>query len=194
MAAVNKVNYDAASWQAAVTGVNLTPDQRALRDAFVRQYVVDFNGSKALVRCGCPCDPDDDEKAHAKKLRSYANRLCSEPYVAVRLHEMLGKMRETDVVTRNQVLARVWEEANCDLNSGKERIAALALIAKMLGMLKDLVIDKPETQTNVMLVPVMSADQWEHAAAASQLELKARAVTPSIPPPLPPQMFVHSQS
>ena len=172
-------SYSPQAWQAAVDGLNLNETQKHLRDCFVAQYVVDFNGSKALSRIGCPGD--------IKYCRKKASELLQEPYVSVRIAKLLMERRETDIVSRNQVLARVWQEANDDDNSGKERIAALTLLAKMLGMLRELVVDKPEAPNHVMLVPVMSAGEWEQAAASAQLELKARSVAPplNVPPPLP---------
>lgn len=182
------ITYDPVAWQAAVSGATLAADQRALRDAFVHQYVIDFNGAKALCRAGCP-------DGNIKSVRAKASQLLGEPYVAVRIAEAIKNMRETDIVSRNQVLARVWEECNDYGNEGSTRVKALMLMAKMLGMLKELVVDAPATPQNVMLVPLMSADQWEAAASTAQLELKARAIAPAMScPPPPPPKFTHGTS
>lgn len=169
-----------ATMLAARTGENLTQAARTFRDVFVREYIVDFNGIAALRRMGLQNTP--------AYLSSRSSMLLQEPYVANRLKQLVHELQPSDIVTRNQVLMRLWEEANDYNNRGKDRITALAYIGNMLGMNKTQV--EPNTQpAGVLLIPFTSEEDWAMLAANTQRALKQGAVidTDAHVIPMPPQ-------
>ncbi len=172
--------YDPDTLAAMREGYHLNEAQKGFRTRFLEEYVKDFNATRAYLRCGV-----SDNYNTAKNL---GRKLLEEPYVLLQLEAILRERRTTDIVTRNQVLKQLWLEANNERNSGKERIAALALLARALGMLTDYITETPETPQTVMFVPLMDANEWERAAQNAQLSLKAKATTVPVacPPPPPP--------
>lgn len=158
---------------------NLTPEAKAYREAFCRQYVIDFNATKALIRCGWS----------GKNPKVRASQLMREAYVANRIVAIVKNRAETDVVARNQVLAKFWEEANDADNASVARVAALAHIAKMLGMFlgKEKDDNEIEDNTGVMGIPVVSVEDWANSAALMQANLKGGVITKRIPSPPPPR-------
>lgn len=154
---------------------SMTEGEKTYRDAFVREYIKDFNGTKAMVRMGYV----------QKNPGQRASGLLREPYVANRLYELVRQLQPTDVVQRGQVMARMWEEANDDFNPSMVRVAALAHIGKMLGMFKEERDDSNLQPAGVMLVPCMAIAEWEQSAAVAQDILKRQA-SGSYPPPPPP--------
>ena len=162
------------------TDATLSEAAKIYRDAFCREYIKDFNAIAALARIGC----------RIKSLRTRAGQLLREPYVANKIDELVRRLRPEDVVTRQQVMARMWLEANDDGNSSIARVAATAHVGKMLGMFKtDDSEDTKTVQTGVMMIPVVSVDDWASSAATAQALLKsqARGEYPPPPPPMMPQ-------
>jgi hypothetical protein len=158
----------------ARTAESLGDAAKRFREKFISEYIKDFNGRAALTRCGFE---GTKESASVR-----VTRLLAEPYVANRLHEVVKALRETDIVTRGQVMARMWEEANDYTNSGKVRVSALAHIANMLGMTKH----KEEAGVQpigVVLIPMVPGDDWNLLAAASQKALKQGEVIDIAPAP-----------
>lgn len=157
------------------TAEQLHEADKIYRDAFVREYIKDFNGCLALARIGFT----------GTNAGKRASQLLREPYVAQRLDTLLRQLRPEDVVTRGQVMAKMWKEANDPNNEGSVRVAATAHVAKMLGMDKSATTDTPAVASNVMLIPVTSAEDWSQSAATAQQVLKQRAAAAVMPPPMP---------
>lgn len=149
------------------TAETLCESAKILRDAFCREYIKDFNGRKAMSRLGF---------AHTDTLRQRASQFLREPYVQQQLDKLLRQLRPEDVVTRGQVMAAMWKEANDYGNEGGVRVSALAHLARMLGMDKGKEEKSSETPIGVMLVPVISIDEWSTSAAAAQALLKQQAM------------------
>lgn len=147
------------------TADTLREADKIYRDNFVREYIKDFNGSAAMCRMGFT----------GQGPGARATKLLREPYVAQRLDELLRQLRPEDVVTRGQVMAAMWKEANHPFNDGSTRVAALAHIAKMLGMDKPAVDTTNQVASNVMIIPVASVGDWEQSAQTAQSVLKQRA-------------------
>jgi Terminase small subunit len=158
---------DSAAIYEGRTEATLTASAKAFRDAFVASYVIDFHAESALVRVGFT-----GSRAHAQ---TKVSQLLREPYVQNLLHKTIIDRRPEDVVTRQQVMSRMWEEANAPGNPGKVRVAALAHLASMLGMTKALDNSGEGVPVNVMLVPIQAPEEWEAAAKGAQLLLKERA-------------------
>lgn len=132
-------------------------------EEFARQYIIDFNQTRAAVRLGY------DMKYAAQ----YGNEMFWRPYTQAFLTHLIRTMEETTIVGRNEVLAGLLREANRydqDATSNS-RIAAWAAIGKILGMF----INRIEISANssgVMEVPMVTdSNQWESVAAGSQNEL-----------------------
>jgi hypothetical protein len=144
------------------TAETLSLSARIFRDAFIREYIKDFNATKSLIRLGC-----ENHKAASVQ----GCQLLREPYVAKKLDETIRQLQPTDVVTRQQVMAGLWEEANSPKNYGDTRVRALAHIGKMLGMGRE--ENQQNTSSGVMLVPMTASDDWGKIAAAAQAILKS---------------------
>lgn len=162
---------------------NLKEHAKLFRQAFVREYIKDYHAAMALARCG--------HEGSVTTLRNRSSQLLREPYVQCLLDEMVRTLRPEDVVTRQQVMSRMWAEANDPCNTGGERIVACAHVGKMLGMYQDNKEENNQTPIGVMLIPVMDVKDWSASAAQAQALLKRNAADDTsradCPPPPPPQ-------
>lgn len=149
---------------------NVQPRTKAARRRFVLEYLKDFNGTRAMLRAGY-CD-------NADVARCQASQWVNEPYTQWLLFHELERMRETDVVHRNQVLAGLVREANHyggDSSHGA-RVSALAKLATLLGMEVIKTEGKLSVTQPVMALPVVtSEEEWAAVAAFRQAKLKERA-------------------
>lgn len=148
------------------TEQTLTESARIFRDAFVISYIIDYDGASALYRLGYTGD--------IKSARSRASNLLREQYVSCQLAQRVRTLKESDVVSRGQVMSAMWREANTARDC-HARVAALAHLAKMLGLLENINVTNNVVQNNVMLVPMVEGAEWTDMAQAAQLALKARA-------------------
>lgn len=145
------------------TAENLDLQQILFRDKFVQEYLIDFRSDLALARCGV-------QNLTPASLKSKSYKLIREPYVAQEISRRLQEIRPKDVVKRGQVMAKLWAEANDTGNDGGTRVSACAHIAKMLGMGRD---DAPTGKSlGVMMIPVLSMDDWQRMATQTQQALK----------------------
>jgi len=144
----------------------ITPKMKARRDAFINEYIVDFNGPAAVIRSGGAI-------CTAPKMSS---EFLREPYVLSRVKALIDAMEEANLINRKRILAGLIMEANFHGMSASHgaRVTAWKTLADILGM------EAPKTVKNehlvkggVMMVPMAgSAKEWEEAAARSQSELK----------------------
>lgn len=148
------------------TEQTLSEAAKIFRDAFVVSYIVDFRGSDALFRLGF--------QGEKKQAQVRASALLREQYVAEKLAKTIRELKPSDVVSRGQVMARLWEEANNAFDAGV-RVTALAHLAKMLGMMDKVTEVQNAVTLGVMLIPMSDPNDWTTAAQASQLLLKQRA-------------------
>lgn len=172
------------------TDETLSVQSKTYRDAFCREYIKDFCSSKALARIGCTY----------KNLTARGSQLLREPYVANRIDQLVRQLQVADVVQRQQVMARMWQLANDEKAASVAQVAACAHVGKMLGMFKE---EKAETENTipigVMMIPVLSVDDWQATATTAQAVLKRQAngsadVYPPPPPPIPATIPVHGTS
>lgn len=104
-------------------GRALSESARMQRDAFVLEFVIDFNGIRAASRCG-----STDPVAMWRRMER-----C--PYVQRAVGRALDKWEASARVTRDHVVAGLWREANDFINgSSGSRVAALGRIAKIMGI------------------------------------------------------------
>lgn len=155
------------------TAEALSEKELLYRDAFVKEYIKDFHGKNSMLRIGYGGDPK-----HASQV---AKNLLLEPYVQQKLDEVVRKLEPLDIVTRQQCMLTMWKEANNQQNEGGVRVAALAHVAKMLGMFQN----KGEAADGampigVMLIPCMAVSDWEASAATAQAMLRNGASSPPV--------------
>jgi len=148
----------------------LTEQEKALRDLFIAEYLVDYDMVAAAMRCGFAASFASD----------YAKKFMEEPYVRKEL-----SARQTAEPTSEQdekqshkrkILAALLREAHNPLVSGASRVAALSRLAAIYGM------DQPEKapegvyRGGVMQVPAIAdLNDWQTVAIESQARLVEEA-------------------
>lgn len=135
---------------------------------FALEYVKDMNMTKAAMRMGFPAEVAPNT-GRIYLFNTFTQLLLSE-WVKVATTDM--------IVSEQQVIQRLWEEANAaDVpfsSNASTRIAALGLLSKilMLGVPKAST-EKSYVPSGVMLVPIaMNPDQWEEHTRNAQRKLK----------------------
>lgn len=147
----------------------LDPRQKALRDMFVSEYLIDYHQVNAAMRCGFPRD----------FAVQYAQQFMEEPYVQRRIKELEftpADAKEEEEYNRKRITQQLLREAHYKGpgSSHSARVAALATLAKLTGMepTKKTQVDF-NMQGGVMRVPAppSSADSWEQQAMSTQADL-----------------------
>lgn len=165
-------------WKTAYAGQTaseLTEQEKALRNLFVDEYLIDYNPKKAAIRCGFV----EQHAAH------YAAQFMEEPYVLKRISEMQSTpVAEEDEENRLRLMRRRIEEGfiqqanyNGPGASHGARVAALSKLANFYGMEQ---ATKVEQEVNhrggVMAIPaIANLDDWEIQALQSQEKLTGEA-------------------
>lgn len=152
----------------------MTPQERALRDLFVAEYLVDFNATKAAMRCGFG-------KQFAVE---YAKKFMAEPYVQQRISG-IQKLDQRDEVSlekfnKRRVQEQLMEEAHYHGpgSSQAARVAALKALADMYGMgsaaqARQAAQGGGQVAGGVMVVPeIADVTNWEQTAMGSQKALR----------------------
>lgn len=141
---------------------------KAVRRAFVAEFVKDFNGTAALARLGF----------NYSQPAVTANMWLKEPFTQYVLDQYIRTAEDEALVTRGEIIASLKREANSyglD-SSGASRVSALGKLAKILGLEIDRSEVKVAVAGGIMLVPMAAtADEWERNAARAQAELKQAA-------------------
>lgn len=154
---------------------DLTYREKALRDLFVNEYLVDYDAHGAAIRVGYA-------KSYANE---YAVRFMEEPYVLqqIRLKEA-SPTSDTPEEMKKRVMIGLIREANyrgpgCSASS---RVAALGKLAEIHGMNAPTRTQSEITGANgqplngagVFVIPgIMTEEQWAEQAAAQQAALVA---------------------
>lgn len=105
---------------------SLTKSEKALRNRFVEEYLVDYDALGAAIKLGYT-------ESYAK---DYASKFMREPYTLNRIADRekdLGLSKEEDQ-HRHRIIAGLYREANSRFNSGSARVAALAQLSKVIGV------------------------------------------------------------
>jgi hypothetical protein len=148
--------------------LEMSEREKALRDTFVAEYLVDFNALKACMRCGFP----------REFATEWAQKLMDEPYVQKRIKEISFTPvdpKQEEEYEKKRIKNQLMREAHYygPGSSHAARVSALAQLQKFYGM------EKPRQTENkhvinggVMRAPgIASLDDWEGAATASQEDL-----------------------
>jgi hypothetical protein len=167
---------DDFNWtQACMAPAYMSDDERALRDLFVKEYLVDYNPVSAAMRCGFLGSFAAD----------YAKKLMDEPYVQQKLRDMQFEEPTSDKeqdneesVHKRKIIMALMREAHNMYNSGSARVAALGKLAGIYGMDVSAKSD-PAGEAHrggVMQVPAIAdINAWESAAMDSQTKLVTEA-------------------
>lgn len=146
---------------------NLTPKMKARRDAFIDQYLIDFNGPAAYTRA----------TGIVSTAAKMSNQYLREPYVQRRIAEVMSILDHEKVYSNGLVVARLIEESNYHGLGASHgaRVSALLGVARIKGMFTDNVHVKKDVTVRggVMLVPVSSPQEWGSMAEQAQKQLKA---------------------
>lgn len=147
----------------------LTDRERALRDHFVTQYLLDYDPLAAAQRCGFM-------RAFAEE---YAKRFMSESYVQTRIKDVelehIDGAKVEPKSDRLRVMASLRQVAYSANTPPAARVAALAKLGEYVGIERK-GKDAGAHRGGVMEVPcIASLDEWEQAASASQDKLVADA-------------------
>lgn len=144
---------------------DMSPREKALRDLFVSEYLVDYDQLRAAQRCGF----------NYQFAVEYAKKFMDEPYVQQQINAV--KFRdypERDVAEydKKRIIASLMSEAHYKGpgSSHSGRVSALAKLAVIYGMDAPKKVEQSVTHRGgVMSVPgIASLDDWEKAAAQSQ--------------------------
>ncbi len=165
---------DDYNWTSAcMDRTELSDQEKALRDLFVAEYLVDYDQVAAAIRCGFSAGFAGD----------YAKKFMGEPYVQKKLKgeqlaEPQNKEEEADQerIHKRKILAALMREAHNPMISGAARVGALSRLAAIYQM------DMPAKgaaemhRGGVMMVPaIANIDEWQTAAIASQTQLVLEA-------------------
>lgn len=146
------------------TEENLTPKMKERRDRFIAEYLVDFNGPRAIIRAG-------GSYTTAEKISS---QFLHEPYVLKKIRETIDLLEEKNIINRQRVLAMLVREANYTGQGASHgaRVSAASKLASILGMDAPIKVEGKFAH-GVMLVPMTSSkEDWEKLAQQSQAQLK----------------------
>lgn len=150
----------------------MTEREKALRDAFVSEYLVDYDQVRAAMRCGF----------NRQFAQEYAKLFMDEPYVQKRINEvrfMKTDERALEEYDKARIKSSLMHEAHYHGpgSSQAARVAALGKLAAMYGMEAPKKIEANVAHRGgVMAVPGIAAlDDWEQTASASQDELVRHA-------------------
>lgn len=170
------VGPDTPGWSNQIMwAVNLSPQEISLRHMFVREYLIDYNGVNAALRCGF-ASLMAQEYAIRFLAESYVQHLIAEKTIKRKEAEDAMSEDETREMRRRQVEEALLREAHYKGpgSSQAARVAALSKLSTMYGLDKGALTGdvNDENRGGVMVVPMMvSADDWEKLAVQSQRKL-----------------------
>ena len=149
---------------------NLAPADKLRLQGFAIEYLKDYNASKAAMRLGYP-----DMTA-----ASTGNLLLHNCYTQLLLSETMKAATVETVVSVQQVVGRLWEEANAPdvpfSSNASTRISALTTLAKILRLGEPKPVEKSNdiVPSGIMLVPMAAnPEEWGAIVHRQQRELKA---------------------
>lgn len=152
------------SWTWAAMEPEPTEKERALYDLFCHEFLVDRNHTRAAMRCGF----------QAGFAADYGKLLFQKSYVQRRLAALERAKpneqaeREFDAVNTR---ARLRSIVNDETQRASARVSAAAELNRMHGLHAPTKLNVNQRQSGVMLMPVMSLDEWERDAVESQRKL-----------------------
>lgn len=163
------------SWEEMHAWVHMEPEfteqEKAVRNRFVDEYLVDFSPLNAARRVGF-------SNAFAEQ---YAKRFMQEAYVRNRIEAMKHKTNVDEEALeeydKRRIRQQLMREAHDQFNTGAARVAALSKLMSLYGMDAPLKMKQEiEHRGGVMMVPaIANLNDWERTAMTSQQKLVASA-------------------
>lgn len=159
-----------------------TAREKALRDYFVEQYLIDYNAQSAAVRVGY-------NKSMAKE---FAAKFMAEPYVLREIQRREGVVDPTKPddkeAARKKIMAGLLREANFfgPGSSQAARVAALSKLAQLHEMepkFKQVEEDDDKLKGVIVIPGLMTEEQWMEVAAKQQDSLVAGTIGAHPAPP-----------
>lgn len=162
----------------AAMSAPLSDREKALRDLFVREYLVDYNAINACLRCGFM-------RSFAK---DYADKFMDEPYVRqqLRLVEETAPVlphqgnADAEAYHKQRIITGLMREAHYHGEGATPaaRVAALGKLAVIYGMDQKVVVDpnkgRKQYRGGVIQVPeIADVTKWEDVAQVTQEKLVA---------------------
>lgn len=167
----NSYNQSSSS-NAGRETIEMNPREKAIRDLFVSEYMVDYDPIAAALRCGY-------QKQFAIE---FSVKFMDEPYVQQKINEVKFQVvddKQELEYNKKRIKAALMVEAHYHGpgSSHAARVAALGRLAALNGM------EAPKVTANlnihrggVMAVPgIASLDEWEAKASMSQDQLVEHA-------------------
>lgn len=161
-------------WDSEAKVGELSGQEKAVRDRFVKEYLLDYDQKAAAIRCG-----------YGESFAgTYADKFMNEPYVLQQIKRTeLAFAEDADVEeedTKRVIRAALLREAHYrgPGSSHSARVNALAKLAIIHDMDKtDKAGAEVGSRSGVMEVPgIASAEDWESTAAAAQKKLQDEAM------------------
>lgn len=152
------------AWTWAAMEPEPTAHERALYDLFCQEYLVDRDKTRAASRCGFQAGFATD----------YGKQIFEKSYVQRKLAELQrAKPSEKDERDFDAVNTRARLRAiiNDDMQKASARVAAARELNAMHGLHAPPRSAAVSDRGAAVLVPVMTLDDWERAANASQQAL-----------------------
>ncbi|AVJ51756.1 terminase small subunit [Pantoea phage vB_PagS_Vid5] len=156
-----------------IRAANLTVQEMAIRDSFVREYVFDYNGTAAALRSGF----------NSVLAVEYAQKFLQDPYVQWKVREHEESLAKNVVVDEDALAKlerqRLIEGLKREANYKGPGASAAARVAAHKALIELYGFNAPKnTNVNhtvgqgVMVVPaVATVENWEQAAAETQRQL-----------------------
>lgn len=150
-----------------------TEREKALRDRFVTEYLVDFDATLAASRVGF-------QHAFAK---DWGQKFLKESYVQQRVQELQHSLApeepSMEEYNRKRIIAVLSREMHNPYTTGSARVAAASKLMSFYGMdAPTRIKQEVEHRGGVMMVPeIANIDEWEKRAMVEQQKLAEHAAT-----------------
>lgn len=152
----------------ATQEIAYTPEERAVRDRFVKEYVLDQQPIDAAVRVGF----------HRAFAEQYVKQFFQEPYVLrkIREHELQNSLENDDFVEQqnSRIISNLIREANYfgPGASHAARIQANIKLAEMTGLIGENGQGNVGSSGVMVVEEITDVEDWEQKAADAQAKLK----------------------
>lgn len=165
---------DSTFWSDEAISPELSSAEKAVRDRFVKEYLLDYDAKAAAIRCGY-----GESFAGA-----YADKFMLEPYVLQQIKARELEFADDPVAeeeaTKRIIRASLLREANYrgPGSSHSARVNALAKLAVIHDMDAPTKIEADiNSRGGVMMVPgIASAEDWAKTASEAQKKLQDEAM------------------
>ncbi len=145
-------------------------DIKYRRRAFLLEYIKDFNGTKAAMRCNQGGDT-------SLQCTSSSGNWLREPYTQWLLCVIIQEQEEDCLVNRKTIIAGLVKEA-FTAEESSTRVKALETLGKIKGMFTIKVENTTNNNGGVMMLPnIDSLEKWEEHSRQQQTKLKSEAMT-----------------